>query len=86
MTRPIATERGRLPALRATALFDGTSASLIPDPVVLIDGTVIAAIGAGLPVPDGADVIDLSGATLLPGLVDSHTHLAFDTKERSQNP
>jgi imidazolonepropionase-like amidohydrolase len=78
MTRPTATERGRLTALRATAAFDGTSSGLIPDPVVLIDGTVIAAVGSGVPVPDNADVTDLGDATLLPGLVDSHTHLAFD--------
>jgi imidazolonepropionase-like amidohydrolase len=78
MTTSIGTERGRLIALRAAAAFDGTSDALIPDPLVLIDGGTIVAVGAGVPAPAHADVTDLGGATLLPGLVDSHTHLAFD--------
>jgi len=75
---PNVTERGRLTALRAAWLFDGTGSALIPDPLVVIDGGTIVAVGSGASAPDGADVVDLGGAALLPGLVDTHVHLAFD--------
>ena len=78
MTTPILTERGRLTALRAAALFDGSRSTLVRDPLVLIDGGTIVAVGSGVPAPEHADVTDLGGATLLPGLVDTHVHLAFD--------
>ena len=71
-------QRGRLTALRAAWLFDGTSSSMIRDPVVTIDGATIVAVDSGGPAPAGADVVDLGGAALLPGLVDTHVHLAFD--------
>jgi imidazolonepropionase-like amidohydrolase len=63
-------------ALRAAQLFDGTGAPASREPVVVIDGTRIVSVGG--PVPAQASVIDLPGATLLPGLVDTHVHLAFD--------
>ena len=78
MTTPTVTERGRLTALRAAWLFDGTGSALIPDPLVVIDDGTIVAVGSGAPAPDGADLVDLGGAALLPGLVDTHVHLAFD--------
>ncbi|MEV4316087.1 amidohydrolase family protein [Actinocrispum sp. NPDC049592] len=67
------TPRPRLTALRGQWLFDGTTHR--SDAVVVLDGTKIASIGT---VPAGADVIDLPGTTLLPGLIDTHVHLAFD--------
>ena len=74
----IPTEPGRPTALRAAWLFDGTSSALVPDPVVLIEGSTIRRVSSGGETPEGATVIDLSGAALLPGLIDTHVHLAFD--------
>ncbi|MEV4703303.1 amidohydrolase family protein [Actinoplanes sp. NPDC049316] len=65
-------------AIRAAALFDGVSESLLPDPVVVVDGgTIVTVDSAGSP-PPHARLVDLPGATLLPGLIDPHVHLAFD--------
>jgi hypothetical protein len=51
MTTPIVTERGRLTALRAAALFDGTSGALVRNPLVLIDDDTIVAADSGVPTP-----------------------------------
>ncbi|MBW0116261.1 amidohydrolase family protein [Pseudonocardia abyssalis] len=66
-------------ALRAARLFDGTTCT--DDPLVLVaDGRVTEVRhGRDAPVPDDAELVDLPGATLLPGLVDTHVHLSFDS-------
>jgi imidazolonepropionase-like amidohydrolase len=61
--------------VKAARLIDGQGGAPIADPVVVIEDDRIARVGAGLPVPAGAEVIDLGGATLLPGLIDCHTHI-----------
>jgi imidazolonepropionase-like amidohydrolase len=78
MTSASATDRPRRIALRAARLFDGISPELVPDPLVLIDGRGIVAVGSRLPAPADAEVVYLGDATLLPGLIDTHVHLAFD--------
>jgi imidazolonepropionase-like amidohydrolase len=72
------TDRPRLVAIRAGALFDGVSGTLLPEAVLVMDGASIVSVDGGTAPPPGADVVDLAGATLLPGLIDTHVHLAFD--------
>jgi imidazolonepropionase-like amidohydrolase len=61
--------------VRAARLIDGRGGPPIAPAMVRVDGDRIAAVGQTLAVPQGARVIDLGSATLLPGLVDLHTHL-----------
>jgi imidazolonepropionase-like amidohydrolase len=67
-----------LTAIRAGSLFNGASATLVADPVLVMDGPTIIAVDSGVEPPLDAHVVDLGGATLLPGLIDTHVHLAFD--------
>ena len=63
--------------LKASALFDGKSDTLITPGLVVVSGDRITALGAESSIPPGAQVIDLGDATLLPGFIDAHTHLTF---------
>jgi imidazolonepropionase-like amidohydrolase len=65
----------RWTAIRAGRLFDGRSNSLATNQVILIEGDHIAAVGPNLAIPSGAAIIDLSRATVLPGMIDTHIHL-----------
>ena len=63
-------------AVKAGRLIDPDAGTVLSDQVILIHGNKIEAVGKGLAIPAGANVIDLSGKTVLPGLIDCHTHLA----------
>jgi imidazolonepropionase-like amidohydrolase len=62
-------------AVRAARLVDPKGGTTISNPVVVVEGDKVKAVGANVAVPPGAEVIDLQGATLIPGLIDAHTHV-----------
>ncbi|MBI2149984.1 MAG: amidohydrolase family protein [Acidobacteria bacterium] len=62
-------------AIRAGRLFDGKSGNIANNQVVLIRGGRITDIGANVQIPREARVIDLSSATVMPGMIDAHVHV-----------
>ena len=63
--------------LKAAAMFDGKSNTLVMPGLVVVTGGRIVGVGASAAMPPAAEVIDLGDATLLPGFIDAHTHLSF---------
>jgi imidazolonepropionase-like amidohydrolase len=70
-------------AIRAGRLFDARSGTMLTNQIVLIRGERIADVGANVAVPQGARVIDLSTATVLPGMIDAHVHVALNVPNES---
>lgn len=67
----------RIVAIKAGRVLDVRTGQMIQNAFILIEGERIVAVGANIAVPAGAEVIDLKTMTVLPGLIDSHTHLTF---------
>ena len=76
---------GGLTAIRAGRLIDPDTGTVTLDQVILIEGTAIREIGPNVAIPEGAEVIDLSDLSVLPGLVDAHNHLALTYKEEPES-
>jgi imidazolonepropionase-like amidohydrolase len=81
-------QAAKLKAVRAGRMLDVRSGKVITNAVILIENGRITAAGAGLTIPQNAEVIDLSNAFVLPGLIDAHTHLLsnFDGALGSDDP
>ena len=66
--------------VKAALLVDGTGAAPIQPAMIRIEGDRIIEVGQTVRIPPDARVIDLGDATLLPGLIDLHTHLTGDER------
>src|SRR3977135_3658284 len=68
---------GPVTAIRAGRLLDPEGGRVLTNQIILVSGTRITDVGPNVQIPTGAQVIDLSRMTVLPGLVEAHNHLAL---------
>ena len=67
--------------LKAARVFTSTSDRPLAPGMVIVEGDHIKQVGQNLTPPPGAAVIDLGDATLLPGFIDAHVHMAMELGE-----
>ncbi|HEX3578606.1 MAG TPA: amidohydrolase family protein [Thermoanaerobaculia bacterium] len=70
--------------IKTSSLIDGRSDAPKENQVIVIRGNRIESVGAGTAIPDGAAVIDLTGMTVMPGLIDSHTHIFLQGEDPAE--
>ncbi|HMG15925.1 MAG TPA: amidohydrolase family protein [Saprospiraceae bacterium] len=70
--------QSKLKAIKAGKLIDTERGIVLENQVILIDSNRIVDVGPNLSIPKGAELIDLSNATVLPGLIDCHVHITND--------
>jgi len=75
----------RITAIRAGRLIDPETGTAATNQIIVTEGERIRDVGPNVPIPSGAEVIDLSRMTVLPGFVDTHTHEAMTYKEVPEN-
>jgi imidazolonepropionase-like amidohydrolase len=73
-------------AIKAGRLIDVENGRVLAKQIILLRGKKIAAVGPDLQIPAGAKVLDLSTRTVLPGLIDCHTHLADGAHDGNGDP
>jgi imidazolonepropionase-like amidohydrolase len=73
-------------AIKAGRLIDVENGRVLAKQIILLRGKKIVAVGADLQIPAGARVLDLSTKTVLPGLIDCHTHLADGAHDGNGDP
>lgn len=72
-------------AIVGGTLIDGSGRDPVRNATVVIEGERIAAAGAGLSAPKGAQVIDAAGRTILPGIIDCHVHGTYRARDMRQH-
>ena len=73
-------------AIKAGHVVDVENGRVLDKQIILVRGGKIAAIGSDVKIPAGAKILDLSNKTVLPGLIDCHTHLADGAHDGNGDP
>lgn len=71
----------KIKAIKAGKLIDVVTGTILTNQIILVDSNLIIDIGNNIAIPNNAEIIDLSKAAVLPGLMDCHTHLSFEPGE-----
>jgi imidazolonepropionase-like amidohydrolase len=74
-----------LTAIRAGRLLDPEAGRVLTNQVIVVEGNRIRDVGPSVAIPPGAQVIDLSNMTVMPGLVEAHNHLALTYKPEPES-
>jgi imidazolonepropionase-like amidohydrolase len=72
--------------IKAGKLVDPKSGSVLTNQMIVIEGSKIKAVGTNLSAPKGATVLDLSAFTVMPGLIDCHTHILLQPEDEGLIP
>ena len=75
----------KVTAIKAGKMIDPETGAVLANQVILVEGEKIKEVGPTVKIPAGAEVIDLSKLTVLPGFVDAHTHMGVTYKEVPEN-
>ena len=76
-----ATAQSKIKAIKAGKLVDVINGTVLTNQIILIEDNKIIEVGSSVAIPKDAEIIDLSNSTVLPGLMDSHTHLSAEPSE-----
>ena len=79
-----ASARAQVTVIKAGTLIDGTSSQPKRNQTIVIRGNRIESVGGDAAVPAGAKVIDLSNMTVLPGMIDAHTHILLQGEDPAE--
>ena len=82
LTHWAAVAAAQVTVIKAGRLVAPETGTVSENQLIIIEGERIEAVGAELEIPEGANVIDLSHATVLPGLFDAHTHLCLNMQRQ----
>ena len=79
-------QSGTVTAIRCGRLIHPANGSVTQNAVILARGELIEQVGTAVKIPEGAKVIDLTGYTVLPGLIDCHTHILLQPEDERGAP